>query len=218
MENRNRLIVFIAITLITATFFYLQSPPFKKQAVQNTSEKLSQQDMVALNEYIPDLKIDLRYATAKNFTGTKIYEKNIAYLRRGTAEKLKAAQAEFSSMGYTIKVWDAYRPPAAQFSLWNSYPDSRFVINPHKGFSYHSRGVAVDVTLVKGNKEIPMPTGFDDFTARANRDYSDVSKEVADNARLLEQIMVKHGFNSIFYEWWHFIDQDKDQYPVYYLE
>jgi len=221
-----RLIIAIILIVLVTPFLYLQYksllrpentlPEQSLQEETKVTPKVSPLDMVNLAEFIPEIQIDLRYATPNNFTGAIIYEDDIAYLRRGTAEKLKAAQAEFATHGYTIKVWDAYRPPAAQFKLWEKVPDARFVINPHKGYSYHSRGVAVDVTLVdEKGREVIMPTGFDDFTARANRDYSDLDQETAANARFLEEIMVKHGFSSIYYEWWHFIDSDKDKYPVY---
>lgn len=206
----------IALTVfIAAISLCLYFLPHQEKVVRNTPIKVSAQDMVALDQFVPEIKVDLRYATTNNFTAAKIYDDNTAYLRRGTAEKLKAAQNDFAAIGYTIKVWDAYRPPAAQFKLWEKFPDARFVINPHKGFSYHSRGVAVDITLVdKEGRELLMPTGFDDFSPRADRDYSDLDQETASNTRMLERVMLKNGFQSIHYEWWHFIDNDKERYPV----
>ena len=59
-----------------------------------------------------------------------------------------------------------------------------------------------------------MPSGFDDFSSRADRDYSDVNKQQQANALLLEEIMLKHGFISIYYEWWHFADEKRDSFPV----
>ncbi|KUG04922.1 d-alanyl-d-alanine dipeptidase [hydrocarbon metagenome] len=172
-------------------------------------------DMVDLQKYIPGIEVDLKYSSDDNVYGEAIYELQRAYLRRGTAEKLKAAQEELSARGLNLKVWDAYRPPAAQFKLWEIMPDRRFVVDPHEGFSYHSRGVAVDVTLIdEKGRELLMPSGFDEFSARADRDYSDVSSVQMDNAKLLEQIMLDNGFSSIYYEWWHFTDKKRDKYPV----
>ena len=54
-----------------------------------------------------------------------------------------------------------------------------------------------------------MPTGFDDFTAMADRDYSDVSADAAENARLLEREMTAEGFEPYFAEWWHYTDSDE---------
>lgn len=212
--------IFLILSLfLLAVLIFQYYPPLQEEVTRNTSQKVSRQDMVDLDKFIPGIKIELRYASDKNFTKSIIYDNNIAYLRRGTAEKLKAAQEEFATHGYTIKIWDAYRPPRAQFRLWEKCPDARFVINPHKGYSYHSRGIAVDITLVDENgQELLMPTGFDDFTARADRDYNDIDPKTADNARLLEEVMIKNGFESIYYEWWHFIDRDRDKYQVIDLE
>lgn len=176
---------------------------------------LSKMDMVNLKEFVPGIIVDLRYATDNNVYGQKIYTINKAYLRRGTAVKLRLVQQQVQEKGYSLKIWDAYRPPEAQFKLWEVMPDARYVINPYKSYSYHSRGVAVDLTLVDHNgNELPMPTGFDDFTARADRDFSDVQPLQAQNARMLKEVMEKAGLRSIHYEWWHFVDEDRDQYPV----
>lgn len=53
-----------------------------------------------------------------------------------------------------------------------------------------------------------MPSNFDEFGALADRDYSDVSPEAAENARLLEQAMASEGFNAYNAEWWHYTDSD----------
>ena len=49
--------------------------------------------------------------------------------------------------------------------------DKRYVANPKKG-SIHNRGGAIDITLVdKKGRELKMPTGFDNFTSKASRNY-----------------------------------------------
>lgn len=180
------------------------------------TQPASSADLVDLGEFIPGINIELAYATENNVFKKPVYDSDQALLRRGTAEKLKKAQQTLQSQGYALKVWDAYRPPQAQYRLWEVMPDRRFVVDPHQGFSNHSRGAAVDLTLVdQAGQELAMPTEFDNFTLRADRDYSDISETQAENARLLERVMVDSGFNSIFYEWWHFNDSDISQYPVY---
>ena len=62
-----------------------------------------------------------------------------------------------------LKIWDAFRPTYAQFVLWDICPDSIYVANPNEGFSSHSRGNTVDITIVDVNgDELVMPTAFDD--------------------------------------------------------
>ena len=170
-------------------------------------------DFVRVTDYLPEIRVDLRYAGEDNFTGQVIYSFSGAYLRYGTLEKLSAAQETLAEAGYGLLLWDAFRPTAAQFRLWEVCPDPAYVANPQRGFSSHSRGNTVDLTLVTPEGgAVEMPTGFDDFSPLADRDYSDVPETAAANARLLESAMTAAGFRPYQGEWWHFTDTD--DYPV----
>jgi len=172
-------------------------------------------DYVNLEEYIPGIHISLAYYTKNNFTGQKLYDSPVAYLRRGTADKLKKVSDEASRDGYRLIILDAYRPPEVQWKMWEKYPDSRFVANPHKGYSDHSRGCAVDLTLLDAQgRPVEMPSGFDQFGPSADRNYSDVSPARGANARYLEKIMIPNGFHPAVTEWWHFVDVDREKYDV----
>ena len=175
-----------------------------------TTTKHKNSDFVRVREYIPDVEVELIYATDGNFTGKVIYDFDDAWLRYGTVKKLSVAQEKFMQKGFCIKIWDAFRPVSAQFKLWKICPDPRYVANPNKCYSSHSRGNTVDVTLVgiDGN-DVAMPTGFDDFTRLADRNYSDVKdKTAAANAKLLEKTMSECGFVPYSGEWWHFSDRE----------
>lgn len=170
-------------------------------------------DLVPVADYIPDIPVDLKYAGEDNFTGQVIYDFTEAYLRYGTVQKLASAQEALATEGYSLLIWDAFRPTEAQFRLWEVCPDPVYVANPERGFSSHSRGNTVDVTLVLADgSPAEMPTGFDDFSPLADRDYSDVPETAAANARLLEDVMTNCGFKPYSGEWWHF--SDTDSYPV----
>ena len=192
------------------------APPVEEQRPEPAPEPAPEpvpepenEAFVRVRDYIPEITVDLRYATADNFTGQVIYTFSDAYLRYGTVKKLAAAQETLVEQGYGLKIWDAFRPVSAQFALWDICPDGRYVANPNKGFSSHSRGNTVDLTLVTSDGEdVPMPTGFDDFSAKADRDYSDVEEEAALNALLLEETMIEAGFKPYSGEWWHFSDTD----------
>lgn len=176
-------------------------------------EYVSDDILVLISKYAPDIILDIRYATTNNFTHSIIYESSDAYIRYGTLKKLIAAQTELRAYGLGLKIWDAYRPIEAQFKLWNVCPDSRFVANPNTGYSNHTRGNTVDVTLVTlTGQEVEMPSAFDDFSHKAHRDYSDDTPDAAINANLLESVMEKHGFTGYINEWWHFTDTTS--YPV----
>lgn len=171
------------------------------------------EDFVPVADHVPSVRVELKYASEDNFTGQVIYGFTEAYLRYGTVQKLAAAQEALAEEGYSLLVWDAFRPTEAQFRLWEVCPDPVYVANPEKGFSSHSRGNTVDVTLVlPDGSPVEMPTGFDDFSPLADRDYSDVPEDAAARARLLEDIMTDHGFKPYAGEWWHF--SDTDSYPV----
>jgi zinc D-Ala-D-Ala dipeptidase len=153
------------------------------------------------------LILDLKYATKDNFTGRVIYPAYVCVLRRETALKLTKANETFKSIGYRIKVWDAYRPMYVQKIFWDIVKDERFVANPNKKGSRHNRGTAVDVTLVdKFGREIKMPSEFDDFSEKAYRNYKSMDSEEKKNLDLLTEVMECNGFITIDTEWWHFED------------
>lgn len=167
------------------------------------------EDFVRVKAYIPDIFVELRYSTENNFTNQKIYDFSDVWLRYGTVKKLILVQEELKEQGLSLKIWDGFRPTSAQFKLWEICSDAKYVANPNNGFSSHSRGNTVDITLVNlDGSELIMPTGFDDFSKLADRDYSDCSEEATNNSLLLENLMKKHDFKPYSQEWWHFSDTD----------
>ena len=164
-------------------------------------------EMVRVLSYMPDLKVDLKYATKDNYTGKVVYSFDEPYLRFGTVKKLLQAQAQLKELGYELVLWDAFRPNEAQYILFDAFPNGNFVANPYGGgHSSHTNGGTVDVTLMKDGVLCEMPSGFDEFSALGDRNYGDVSAEAAANSRLLEQIMTNNGFTGYFGEWWHYGD------------
>jgi len=176
--------------------------------------KATTNDLVGLLKLDNTFIIDIKYATEDNFTKKVIYPSAKCIIHKNTAEKLIKANNEFKKLGYTIKIFDAYRPYSAQKILWDAASDKSYVADPKKG-SNHNRGAAVDLTLVdKSGAEISMPSNYDEFTKRARLDYMDCSEEQINNRELLGKIMVKCGFNRIRSEWWHFDDTDAKKYPI----
>ena len=170
-------------------------------------------DFVRVMDYLPSVFQELMYATDRNFTGQAIYDFTDAYLRYGTVKKLAAVSEDLAEFGLALKIWDGFRPVSAQRRLWEVCPDPAYVANPNKGSSSHSRGNTVDLTLVDAaGNEVEMPTGFDDFSAKADRNYADCTESAAAHAQMLEILMEKHGFSGYFQEWWHF--SDTGSYPV----
>jgi zinc D-Ala-D-Ala dipeptidase len=158
--------------------------------------------------------LDIRYATTNNFTKQRLYQDARCFLQPATARKLAAVEEELRPLGLRLKLFDCYRPLSVQRKMWAIVPDERYVANPAQG-SRHNRGAAVDLTLVRENgAELPMPTGYDDFSERAHRSYTRLPEEALGNRALLERVMTEHGFVGLPTEWWHFDDVDWQQYPV----
>lgn len=174
-----------------------------------TTEKEPENDeYVLVNKYIPDIYVELMYATDNNFTGVRIYDFTDAYLRYGTVKKLANVQKELKEQGYSLKIWDAYRPFEAQQKLWEVYPDPNYVANPANGMKKHNLGGTVDITMVAADGSvISMPTEFDDFSLKADRNYSDIEDEEAvKNVMILQNAMENNGFTGYQGEWWDYSD------------
>lgn len=174
-----------------------------------TIEKEPEDDeYVLVNKYIPDIYVELMYATDNNFTGVRIYGFTDAYFRYGTVKKLANVQKELKEQGYSLKIWDAYRPFEAQQKLWEVYPDPNYVANPANGMKKHNLGGTVDITMVAADGSvISMPTEFDDFSLKADRDYSDIEDEEAvKNVMILQNAMENNGFTGYQGEWWDYSD------------
>jgi len=170
--------------------------------------------LIDIHQLNPNIVLDMRYATENNFLKRKVYPVARCVLRGAAARRLVQVQQELEKKGLGLKVYDCYRPLSVQKLMWQIKPDPNYVANPAKG-SRHNRGAAVDLTLVDRNgKELEMPSGFDDFTERANRNYSGASTQAKKNRQLLEDAMKKYGFIALPTEWWHFDAPDWDNYAI----
>lgn len=173
----------------------------------------SHPELIDVQTFIPGIQVDLKYATTDNFTDQVVYQFSCCLLHQDAALKLRDVQTELEMMGLGLKIWDGFRPMSAQWKFWEIIPDERYVSDPRKG-GRHTRGTAVDVTLVtKEGDELEMPSAFDDFSEKAHRNYMEVSQEAIQNRELLETVMLKHGFVGMPTEWWHFDLIDWKNYP-----
>lgn len=174
-------------------------------------------DFVDIKSVDPTILVELRYATPNNFIRRPLYRPDMpAMVRLSVARRLAVAQKFLEKRGYGLKIWDAYRPKAAQAQLWKAIGNHAYVADPKEIGSMHTRGAAVDVTLVDGSgKEVPMPTEFDNFTPAAMIDYRGRSPVVRSNLKMLQKAMAHGGFYGLRTEWWHFCAADWTSYePV----
>jgi len=171
--------------------------------------------LVPLEDVRPAALPEVRYATRYNFTGTQLYPTARLWLHRDTARALARVQKDLGKHGLGLKIFDAYRPFSVQQRMWDLIRDERYVSNPAKNRGRHTRGTAVDVTLVDSSgKQLDMPTDFDDFTDKAHSDNEAVSARQKTNRALLARVMSRHGFVPYPFEWWHFDLRGWEKYPV----
>jgi D-alanyl-D-alanine dipeptidase len=162
-------------------------------------------DLVSLMELDPRPLFELRYASPYNFLGKTLYEQLNPKLRCPVALALQEVQRNLAQQGLGLKVWDAYRPLRVQQEMWNAIRDPRYVSDPAVNAGRHTRGTAVDVTLVdQRGQPLPMPTDFDDFSEAAHQEAVGIEPERAENARRLRKAMATRGFDAFASEWWHF--------------
>lgn len=166
----------------------------------------------------PAIRLDMRYATANNFTGRILYDEARAFLAAPAAQAIVRASKAAQSDGYGLTIYDAYRPWHITKKLWDATPvgpKKEYVANPKRG-SKHNRGCAVDLTLhdLQTGQLVEMPTEFDDFSEKAHRDYMGASAAAIANRARLARYLEAEGFVGLSNEWWHFDFTGWEQFPV----
>lgn len=151
-----------------------------------------------------DVELALAYATPDNVTGSRIYARADCYLHPEAAGRLQQAVELARALGLRLRIFDGFRPSEAQWRLWQAYPSAEFVADPRRG-SPHSRGAAVDLTVVDGaGRPLEMGTGFDAFTPLAHHGNLAVPVTAQRNRALLLGLMTAAGWDFFRNEWWHY--------------
>ena len=180
---------------------------------------------VYLNDIDDSIVVNLKYYSSENFTGQFVegYHSNNAILTKESALALSNAQDDFNKLGYSLILYDAYRPQRAVnfFVQWSKKPNdtiNKRIYYPNikkselfeLGYiaykSGHSRGSTVDVSLVEisTNKVLDMGTVFDYFGVESHTFFDDISEKQKSNRLILYEIMSNNGFKNYSKEWWHF--------------
>lgn len=191
---------------------------------------------VYVDEVVPDVVLEIRYATAYNFTAAPIdgYEQPLAVLTTEAADALKTAAALAAQDGWRLHIYDAYRPKQALacISAWELTEDETakadFYPNLAKSalftdgylskYSLHTRGSTVDLTLEdKDGTLIDMGGTYDMLDQISNYDTPDITEEQRANRYYLRGIMEEAGFDTISTEWWHY-QLRNEPYPDTYFD
>ena len=210
------LLAFISSTVLGQHYKYIDSTKvmgpksYARQIKENPEIRL-----VEIKKYIPEIVLDIRYATTNNFMGRVMYPQARAFARLPVVLALKDVEADLKTRGLGIKIYDAYRPYAITVKFYEQAKDTNFVADPRRG-SKHNRGCAIDMGLIdlKTGKDIDLPTGFDSFSKKASANYPDLPKQEIANRELLKSVMKAHGFHVIATEWWHYDFNGWADYPL----
>lgn len=173
--------------------------------------------LVELTEVDPTLRLDMRYASDRNFLGFSVYPEARAFLQRDAAIALKRVNEELAKEGLGLLILDAYRPLSVTRLMWErTPPDKRaYVADPQYG-SRHNRGAAVDLTIVdlETGRPVEMPSFYDEFTERAHHSYQGASQTALSNRAKLRALMEKNGYQILDNEWWHFDFKGWENFPL----
>jgi len=190
-----------------------------------SQEAVLPEGFVFLEDIIPDIEVELRYAGTNNFVGAAVdgYEAGKCVISLDAAIALRNLQEELYNYNLCLKVFDAYRPQTAvdHFVRWAEdlndtinkqqfYPDVNKAHLFEEGYiassSRHSSGSTLDLTLVDGSNgiELDMGSPWDYFGERSWVDFEGITEQQKANRQLLQNLMAKHGFRNYPKEWWHF--------------
>lgn len=195
-------------------------------------------DFVFVDEFVPGIRWDAKYATWDNFTGKPVdgYQVNRIVGTRALCAALDRARAKAASLGFGLLLWDGYRPQRAVdcFLRWSKQPeDGRTKLRHYpnidrldmfdQGYvaarSGHSRGGTVDLTLYDAvTGELALMGGDHDLMDPvSHHSAAGITRTEAENRQRLRSIMEGCGFDSYACEWWHYTLKH-EPYPNTYFD
>lgn len=195
-------------------------------------------DFVFVDELVPGIRWDAKYATWDNFTGKPVdgYLANRAVGTTTLCAALEKAKDKAESLGFGLLLWDAYRPQRAVdcFLRWSAQPeDGRTKLRHYpnidraemfeKGYvatkSGHSRGSTVDLTLydLATGELAAMGGDHDLMDSISHHGAEGIAPLAAQNRQHLCSIMESCGFDRYDSEWWHYTLRD-EPYPDSYFD
>jgi D-alanyl-D-alanine dipeptidase len=195
-------------------------------------------DFVYVDDWVPGIRWDAKYATWDNFTGKPVdgYLANRIVGTRALCAALARAQETAESLGFGLVLWDGYRPQRAvnRFLQWAREPEDGRTKQRHypridraamfeQGYvarrSGHSRGSTVDLTLFHlDTRELADMGGEHDLMDPvSHHDAPGVPRHVEQSRRHLRAIMSRSGLSPYQCEWWHYT-LDDEPYPDTYFD
>ena len=161
---------------------------------------------VNLKKLLPGAIFTLDFSSESNITGERLIP-SVPFMEEKSAEALLTAFRIFMSDGYTMQIYDTYRPVSAQYAVYSAVGDESYVENPDSRHSEHGRGRAVDFTLVDSatGLKIKTPTDVHCFIEDALLCNSEVwDEETRANVNYMAMVMETAGFKQTDTTWWHY--------------
>ncbi|MBN9326670.1 MAG: D-Ala-D-Ala dipeptidase VanX [Cellulomonas sp. 73-145] len=195
-------------------------------------------DFVFVDEAVPGIRWDAKYATWDNFTGRPVdgYLANRVVGTRALCAALADAKAGAAALGFGLLLWDGYRPRRAVdcFVRWSRSPEDGRTKRRHypnlerhqileQGYvaarSGHSRGATVDLTLyhLATGERAAMGGDHDLMDPVSHHGAPGVTPAEAENRECLCAVMEACGFERYPCEWWHYTLRD-EPYPDTYFD
>lgn len=195
-------------------------------------------DFVFVDECVPGIRWDAKYATWDNFTGRPVegYLANRIVGTRALCSALESVRRRAASRGFGLLLWDGYRPQRAvdSFLHWSKKPEDGVTKRRHypnisraeileRGYvaskSGHSRGSTVDLTLydLATGDLVPMGGGHDLMDEISHHGAPGITRAETSNRHTLRSLMEACGFSSYDSEWWHYTLKN-EPYPDTYFD
>lgn len=167
---------------------------------------------VDLSQY--DVKVSMKLSTSDTSINQPFYNRNLCLLQYDTVLMLKKAIEKFKKDGYTVVIYDAYRPTSVQQRWFDVVRVHKWVADPSRGMGgVHDRGTAIDMSLIdKDGNELEMPTPMHTFTEESARASETMTETARANMNYMTNVMWSCGFTYIGSEWWHFQNKNTQEY------
>ena len=173
------------------------------------------EDFASLDLNGVDFVISMKLSTDGTSIGEPFYHRNLCLVQYDLLPMMRKAAERFREDGYTIVIYDAYRPTSVQQRWFDVIRVHKWVADPSIGMGgVHDRGTAVDISLIDRNGNLlEMPTPMHTFTEESARNSTTMTQTARDNMNYMLSVMQDCGFAYINSEWWHFQDVN----TLYYL-
>lgn len=228
-------------SIVFDTIAYIQPAQSAEAPTSDEQLQIEQalpEGFVFLDEALPGVSWDAKYATEQNFTGQIVtgYLSDRVVISKKMVSALEKARDLAAEKGYGLLVWDAARPQRAVdwFVEWSKLPEDDKSRQQHypnikktqlfqEGYvarrSGHSRGAAIDLTLVEleSGTELDMGTIFDFMDVKSRQGAKGLSAVQRENREALNAIMKASGFTPYSGEWWHFT-MNNEPFPGQYFD